>query len=401
MSTNTLPEHIRRPHVRQFQPLPAVHQGQQLVVLRDPMMLLPQSMAVSPQAVPVIAQFQGERTVEEIAAAMGAPNTAPFIELAQRLDQMGLLWGPTFEDLERQLKAKIAEFGAFPNQMAEDPATASAQARAQLDQWLAEADDAELDRPVGGLVVPHLDYARGWPNYAAAYRCIDATAGFDRVVILGTNHFGIGDGVVLTEWAFDTVFGRTPNDPALVERLRTKFGDPGFVDQLDHHAEHSIKLQLPWIQHRLGDIPVVAALVPDPTSPMLADDGKRLALEPFIAGFAEALDDLGGRTLFVSSADMSHVGPQFGEPRAVDAQRKVDVERHDRDLMARYLSGDPESFLAHVRETRNPTRWCSVGNMYAALRLSKAAGVELIDYRQACDDKGVCLVSSAAMALVQ
>lgn len=401
MSSTPLPEHIRRPHVRQFQPLGATHQGQQLVVLRDPMMLTQQSMAVSPQAMPVIAQFQGERTVEEIAAAMGAPDTKPFIELAQRLDQLGLLWGPTFETLETELKARIAEVGAYPVQTGEDPITAAAQARTQIDQWLAEAEDPELDAPVVGIIAPHLDYARGWPNYAAAYRCLDRVEKPDRVVILGTNHFGIGDGVILTEWAFDTIFGRAERDADLIERLKTKFGRPGFVDQLDHHAEHSIKLQLPWLQHRLGDVPVVAVLVPDPTSPMLAEDGKRLAVEPFLDGFAEVLDAVGGRTLFVSSADMSHVGPQFGEPRAVDAQRKVDVERHDRELMAQYLSGDSGAFLKRVRETHNPTRWCSVGNMYAALKLSKATGVELIDYRQACDEQGACLVSSAAMALTK
>ena len=65
---DTLPDHLRRPHVRLFQPLPATHNDQQLLVLRDPMSLSNQSMAVSPQVIMLIQQFQGERTLDEFAA---------------------------------------------------------------------------------------------------------------------------------------------------------------------------------------------------------------------------------------------------------------------------------------------------------------------------------------------
>ncbi len=53
-----------------------------------------------------------------------------------------------------------------------------------------------------------------------------------------------------------------------------------------------------------------------------------------------------------------------------------------------------------MRALKNPTRWCSIGCMTAAARLAKPSGIELIDYRQAVDDKGQALVSSASMALL-
>ncbi len=398
MSAATLPDHIRRPHVRLFQMMGAQHNGQQVVVLRDPMALSSQMMAVPPQAVMVIQQFQGERTIEEIASGLKAPDSAPFIELAKRLDEVGLLWGPTFERLEGELKAKLKETGYFPAGGTQQPTPD--QIRGALAGWLAQTEDPELDGSPVAIVAPHLDYPRGWPNYAAAYRCLDRCETPDRVVILGTNHFGIGDGVVLTELGFETPIAMVAPDTKVIDRLKALIGDAGFVDQLDHHAEHSIKLHLPWIQHRFGDVPVVAALVPDPLVGMLAADEKRTSTTQFLDSMNEALDAVGGRTLFVSSADLSHVGPQFGEPRPVDAQRKVDVERVDRDLMAAYLSGDPDVFLARARETRNPTRWCSIGNMHAVLALAKPSAVEMIDYRQACDEQGNCLVSSAALALM-
>ena len=56
--------------------------------------------------------------------------------------------------------------------------------------------------------------------------------------------------------------------------------------------------------------------------------------------------------------------------------------------------------VARMRELKNPTRWCSVGCMSAVAKLAKPSGVELIDYRQAVDEQGNALVSSASMAML-
>ena len=62
---------------------------------------------------------------------------------------------------------------------------------------------------------------------------------------------------------------------------------------------------------------------------------------------------------------------------------------------------DVDEFVGAMKWNKNPTRWCSIGNMTAALMLSRPAAVELIDYRQAVDEKGNALVSSAAIALIR
>ena len=64
---------------------------------------------------------------------------------------------------------------------------------------------------------------------------------------------------------------------------------------------------------------------------------------------------------------------------------------------------DPQALprlIAQMRELKNPTRWCSIGCMTAAARLAKPSAIELIDYRQAVDEQGNALVSSASMALL-
>lgn len=385
--------------MRPIQPIPLQKDGRQFVALRDPAMLVAQTMVVPPQALQALQHFRGEREIDDIAKVLGAPPEQ-IAALAQGLDQVGLLWGPTFERIEKEVREKIEERGAFPVGASASLGQDEAACRQNIEQWLDQTEDPELGVAVRGIIAPHLDYQRGWPNYAAAYRGLAQTPRPDRVIILGTNHFGLGDGLVLTRYGFDTPLGRVRADETVISRLVEKLGKESHIDELDHLGEHSIQLHLPWIQHCFGDVPVVAALIPDPLAAMIEDDGQRITMERFVEVAREVLDEVGGNTFFVASSDLSHVGPQFGEPRPVDEQRRNDVERHDREMMSKYCSGDPEEFLGAMKWSNNPTRWCSIGNMTATLMLARPESVELIDYRQAYDERGIALVTSAAMALV-
>lgn len=394
-----LPDHLRRPHLRPIQPLPVQKDGKQFVALRDPTMLSQKTMVVQPQVVQVIQMFQGRQTVEEIAKQVNAP-VDQFLNLVRTLDEIGLLWGPTFEKLEDERKQQLEAQGYFPVLASGAMGKDEAECRTAIEGWFEQTEDPELDGDLLGIVAPHLDYERGWPNYAAAYYGVRQLDPPDRVVILGTNHFGLGDGAIMTQYGFASPMGTCPPDQSIVGGMVERLGKPLVIDQLDHLAEHSVQLQLPWLQYCFGnEVPVVAALVPDPLTPMLEDDGERVSFEQFVTALDETLSAAGGTTFFVSSSDLSHVGPQFGEPRPVDDRRRTDVEQHDRDMMSKFIAGDPDEFLSAMQWCKNPTRWCSVGNMTATLKLARPKTVELIDYRQAYDDRGVVLVSSAAMAM--
>lgn len=395
-----LPEHIRRPHLRPVQPKPVVKDGKPFIALQDPAMLVNQTLVVPAQVMAALQQFRGERSITEIADQLSG-NLDQFVALVNKLDEVGLLWGPTFERLERQLRSKLEADGAFPATASRSMGQDAEVCRKAIEGYMDQTEDPELAAPAIGIVAPHLDYQRGWPNYAAAYQGFKGLDAPDRVVILGTNHMGIGDGVVLSEFGFDSPWGRCPSDAAVIGKLVERLGKPLIVDQLDHLAEHSIQLHLPWLQYLFGNVPLVAALIPDPLTPMIeADDSRRVARPQFVDALRDVLAEVGGETLHVASSDLSHVGLQFGEPRPVDERRRLDVERHDRDMLANFLTSDPEAFLAGFTWNRNPTRWCSIGNMAAILELTAPNEIELIDYRQAYDEKGFAMVSSAAIALL-
>ena len=433
--TGPAPDHIRIPHARPIQPIPVSKDGQQFVALRDPAMLVNQSMVVNPGAMGLVQQFQGELAIEDIAdkfvpvdQVQDPEKRSEIIErltgeiraLAEGMDKFGLLWGPTFNDLENKRAEALATAGAFPvsasgslvmlaqqlDTESEPPSEDSdkiAWARDLTDRtiqkWLEEAEDPEFDTPPMGLVVPHLDYSKAHEVYASAYRSWDGVAAPDRVVILGTNHFGMGDGVVMSRYGFDTPLGRVRPDTDVVEKLGNALGDRLFKDELDLAPEHSIELHLPFIQKLFGDVPVVAALMPDPTQPLLEDDGGRVSWKEFVDTCTGIISESGGVTYFVASADLSHVGPQFGEPKAVDSERKEEVERHDREMIGHYLANNQDSFIEAMEWSKNPTHWCSIGNMEATAKISQVEDIELLDYRQAVDDQGTALVSVASIAL--
>ena len=79
----------------------------------------------------------------------------------------------------------------------------------------------------------------------------------------------------------------------------------------------------------------------------------------------------------------------------------MEVERHDREHLAKFLENDSKGFLEAMEWCKNQTRWCSIGNMSAIGTLVSADSIELIDYRQASDDRGAQMVSVASIAFLE
>ena len=400
-----LPAHRERPHVRPFLPIGVENEEKKVVVaLRDPSNLRGDGNApvVPPEILPLFQLLQGEHTLEEITEKTGAPREF-LVQLVTVLDEAGLLWGPNAERLEKAALDRIRAAGAFPKGAASAAGDAPDEATSAIRSMLDAAEDPELDGELLGIIAPHLDYGRGGRVYASSYKALARIDRPDRIVILGTNHFGIGDGIVMTTHGFDSPWGAFAPDAGVLSALEGRLGDRLFKDEIDLLAEHSISIQLPWIHTTFGKVPLVAALVPNPLRPMIADDGARVTFDEFVEALRDTLAKASGRTLVVASADLSHIGPQFGDETPVGTEIRAQVERYDRALLSTYLEGNMDAFLGKVGADRNAQRWCSVGNMVAA-KLVTGALPELIEYGQTpaeLDPQGHALVSCESMGLLR
>jgi len=162
----------------------------------------------------------------------------------------------------------------------------------QVDRWLRAFTPVAHPHPPKLLIVPHAGYAYSGLVAASAYALLKSHAGrIRRVVLLGPAHRVAVHGLAMpTVGAFSTPLGDVALDSAALDRIRDL---PQIVASDQAHArEHSLEVQLPFLQRALDDFTLVPLVVGD-ASP---------------AQVAEVLELLwgGDETLIVISSDLSH-----------------------------------------------------------------------------------------------
>ncbi|HVZ94973.1 MAG TPA: AmmeMemoRadiSam system protein B [Phycisphaerales bacterium] len=432
--------HMLRPRLRPVRGFGAQQpDGKVLLGLSDARQISDQMVFVSPAVQAILPHMTGEKDIDAIVAEVGRGLSRAILEnLIAQLDHAGLIEGPTFDAILSKMRAEfdssprlppsstaaiadalvVQEFGekATDEQKKEHGAR---KLREALDGWIKQimdqAADPSFDALPRAIIAPHLDYWRGWPNYAHVYGRMRVVDRPDRVVILGTNHFGLSTGVAACDKSFETPLGICEYDSAFADLVRENLGrdlaGKLFEHRYDHEREHSIELHIPWVQHIFkgpdGSYPkVFAALVHDP-APNNGEsyDGNGLGILPFIDAMKAAITSAPGRTLIISSADLSHIGGSFGDQQTFagdtdEAKAMRDrMHKHDMEMLQLVAEGKAEELVASMAWQQNPTRWCSTGNLVAAMKITGAKEVRMLNYMAAGDDQGVALVSSCAAAI--
>jgi AmmeMemoRadiSam system protein B len=433
--------HQQRPKLRPIRGFAAQGQGPDgnpvpILGLADVRQISEKVVFTSPAVQAILPLMDGGHDLDQIVTQVGRGLTRQMMEqLVAQLDDAALLEGPRFEAMLRKSRedfdaspilppASSAQFADSAVEAArKGPATDEQKAaegaqrvRELFDQWMAQVlkdvPEPSFDRLPKAIVAPHIDYGRGWMNYASIYGRMRVCDRPDRVVILGTNHFGLGTGVVGCDKGYETPLGTCELDEAMVQGLKARLGDKLFEHRFDHEREHSIELQMMWIQHIFGkddkgNYPkVFGALVHDP---VVANgesyDGSGVAFEPFVEALKSTLAGLPGRTLLISSADLSHCGPAFGDQRPLAGedpeveQIRNGILQHDMQMLELVAKNKPADLIGAMAWQQNHTRWCSIGNLCATLKAVEPSEIKLLNYAAAMDQQGVTLVSHAAMAM--
>lgn len=176
-----------------------------------------------------------------------------------------------------------------------------------LDRLLSEVTTHPGDRPKA-LVVPHAGYAYSGPIAASAYaqwREIERPA---RVVLLGPAHYVGIRGLALPEAdALETPLGRVSIDP-----IAATLGVPASASA--HAREHSLEVQLPFLQAVLGDFTLV---------PLAVGQADRREV-------ARVLDAVWPGSRILISTDLSH-HLSWEAARAIDKQTAASIVALDGD----------------------------------------------------------------------
>ena len=148
------------------------------------------------------------------------------------------------------------------------------------------------------LIVPHAGFVFSGEVAAAGFSSIDPAAEYEAIFLLGPSHrVGFQGAAVYVSGDFQTPLGRVPVHRKIGRQLLS--GGKPFVERDDAHAEeHSLEVQLPFLQERLSHLPPIVPIVIGSCPP---DVRRSIAdrLKPF----------LGPKVLFVISTDFSHYPP--------------------------------------------------------------------------------------------
>lgn len=437
--------HQNAPKLRKVRGVPVPvngPEGKQLTMLgiADAQQISTKMVVTHPGFQTVLPMMDGSRDLDQIVSEAGQGLQRSMLEqLVAQLDDAGLIYGPNYESIAQKMRDDFDANDTLPPgstaQMAdllvnhalggeatdEQKAELGAQKLTeQMDTWidesLKEAETPSLESLPAAIIAPHLDYVRGWMNYAHIYGRMRVVDRPDRVIILGTNHFGQSTGVCGCDKGFETPLGPCKLDQAFLDTLKAKLGDEQaeklLANRFDHENEHSIELHIPWIQHVFGkddggEYPrVFAALVHDPTvNNGESYDGNGLALDPFVEALKAAMSEAGGTTLIVSSADLSHVGPAFGDQQSLAGEEepaqqfRSKVAQHDQEMLKLVADRKIDDLIGSMAWQQNPTRWCSIGNITAMMRAVEPSQVDILNYAATMDPQGNAFVSSASVAL--
>ncbi len=232
------------------------------------------------------------------------------------------------------------------------------QLTAIIDTFLSAVPDYPK-RDYIGAVVPHAGYIYSGPIAAHAYRAL-STVSPEHIVVAGPNHTGYGAAVsVWPDGVWETPLGHVPVDSELTSRIVDR-SDYAVPDYDAHIFEHSVEVQLPFLQRVYGSFSFVPITMMY-QEPDAAED------------LARALPE---NVLFIASSDFSHYVP-------ADVGRTKDLEaiRYILDL-------DVRGFYDYV--IRNDVSACGIGPIMTLMEYARRAGAraELLAFGNSGDVTG-------------
>jgi len=237
-------------------------------------------------------------------------------------------------------------------------------------------------RSIVGLVVPHAGYMASGPVAAHAYHHLAEDGKPDVVVIFGPNHTGHGSALsIMNEGAWRTPLGDVEVDTETADKI-LQASSIIDVDDRAHVYEHSIELQLPFLQYLYG-----SELKFVPICFMMQDLESSREVGKAVASALK-----GKNELVIASSDMTHYEPQ---ERA---------EKKDRMAIDAALELDEERYYNTVESYGIST--CGYGPVIAAITAAKELGAkkaELLSYGTSGDVLGnrSAVVGYASIAFIK
>jgi len=216
-----------------------------------------------------------------------------------------------------------------------------------------------------GLVSPHAGYPYSGPVAGATVSRIKFKNTF---IIMGPNHTGIGKPLsIMTEGTWKTPLGKVEIDSALSKQI---LATSSFLEEDNeaHQYEHSIEVQVPFLQYFRRDIKLVPIIFSHASNATYREIGIELA---------RAIKALNREVVIIASSDMTHYEPQE-QAKEKDTQAIEAILNLDEDELLRRINKLNISMCGYAPTVA----------LIAAAKELEATSAELVKYQTSGDITG-------------
>ncbi len=222
-----------------------------------------------------------------------------------------------------------------------------------VDDYLSEAGDESIEGEILGIISPHAGYVYSGSVAAHAYVGLDRLL-YDTVIVVAPSHrhaftgssvYG-GDG-------YETPLGVVPVDRDLSDAMVGSSDALRYIPEA-HVSEHSLEVQVPFLQRTLYGFEMVAIIMGDQR------EANVRALASSIVEAAKAFPEK--RVLLVASTDLSHYHRQ---------SEAIELDRH---VVERINAFDPTGLLSDLADGKCEA--CGGGPMAVVMMAAKELGAD-------------------------
>lgn len=390
---------------------PVYFQGRQMWFLRDPLNLSQNQIIVPYEMTPLFPYLDGTKNSTDIhhAFCQASGENVPIKIIIDAIDQLDNAFLLDNERARNAIAAQLKSYRALPYRPLSLAGHGYPEDADELTVYLDSFSSGTQKRSASwqgrGIVSPHIDYQRGGPVYAQVWhQAADAVASAELIIILGTDHNGNPNKITLTRQAYATPYGTLPIDEQIVDILSDGQASV-FEDEIHHRDEHSIELSAVWLHYTLRK----KGIESKPMIPILIGsfhhylgNGSHPRSNGQINQFLKNLHKIATnkKVLVVSSVDLAHIGPNFGDPFTIQSKQKTDQKKYDSQLMESALKGDADAWFNNIASVQDRHRICGFSPTYLLLRYLGATNGTQIAYDQCpADEDNTSIVSICGLLI--
>ena len=238
--------------------------------------------------------------------------------------------------------------------------------KGEIEEYLNDADKKKLEGDIMGLICPHAGYIYSGPVAAYSYKQLIGS-GVELAVVLAPSHRGrFGGASVIDSGIYETPLGQLEIDEK-VGNLLLNENYFSFIKEA-HSAEHSLEVQVPFLQCVLDDFKIV---------PVVMGSWDINACRVIADGLYNCLKYETRKTAVIISTDLSHYHPYESAVKIdrvfIDALKTFDEEKIDNVIAS------------------NKAEACGHGPILSGLMLCKKMGahkVDILHYANSGDTAG-------------